>query len=672
MATAFPVRPRRDPIHTGLHSLLALIVTLLGFLVLIYTILWITKGRFLKPYFEKYASRYAERPVRVAGAFELYLNPHVHFRADGLSVGNPPWAKRPQLFEGRRLELELHTLPLILGTRRFRYVTLDGGRADLEWNRTRKNTWTFGPKSAEPPAIPAIERLGVTDTHLDYADPALALTLGVEVGDIAGANSRIDGAIGFKGRGQAHGKPFALQGRLLAPNATLAGGRNPLEAHVQVGDARIDVTGTLPGATVLEGADLKLHARGRDFNTPLGLLGVTAVTTRSYDLTSNLTKHGIEWRFTRIGGGFGDSDIAGRATLSLPNNRLLIVGDLSSRKLDILDVGPWIGFDPAALNRGTAIKTVGGAPRVIPDAHLASESLKLFDARVRYRAAAVRTGSLPISDLVMGVDLDHRRLRLAPLDLTVAGGRFTGEVTLNARVSPVVTDYDFRLGRTPIPQLLNAFHVPLAGTTGTMHARLQLRGYGDTMHRSLASASGRIAVVMPGGTLALGGSELAELNLGRYLESFLSKTLKRPTNVRCGLIAFTVKDGAATADPILIDGDRTAIRATGGFRFADESLALKIKADSKRFSIFSGQSPIRLGGYFAKTRVNPISGELLTRAGAAVVLGVVATPFAALAPFIDLGDGKTSACGPILAGAHADAMRTITKKARRTEDRGRR
>ena len=490
MATAPHARPRRDPVHTGLHSLLALLATLIGLLVLAYAILWITKGRFLKPYFERYASRYAERPVRVAGDFQLYLNPYVHFVAQGLSVGNPSWAARPHLFTARDIQLELHTLPLILGRQRFAYLTLDGGGADLEWNRARQNTWTFGPKSNGPTTIPAIERLAVTNTHLDYADPALALKLGVDVGDIAGANSRVDGAIGFTGKGTAHGKPFGLQGRLLAPNATMASGRNPLEAHLQVADARLDVTGTLPGATVLEGADLKLRARGRDFNTPLGLLGVTAISTRSYNLFANLTKRGPEWRFTRIRGGFGDSDIAGHATLSLPKERLLIVGDLSSRKLDILDVGPWIGYDPAALNKGSVIRLVGGVPRIIPDATLASNSLTIFDARVRYRAATVRTGSLPIQDVLLGVDLDHRKLRLAPMDLTVAGGRFTGEVTLNARVSPVVTDYDFRLANTPLPRLLAAFHVPLAGTTGTIRARLQLRGFGDTMRKSLASSVG--------------------------------------------------------------------------------------------------------------------------------------------------------------------------------------
>lgn len=671
MATAPHARPRRDPIHTGLHSLLAFASTLIGLLVLAYAILWITKGRFLKPYFERYASHYAHRTVTVGGDFQLYFNPHVHFRADGLAVANPPWAARPNLFTGRSVELELHTLPLILGHERLRYLMLDGADADLEWNTARQNTWTMRAPTGKPTTIPEIERAAITNTRLTYADPQLDLKLGVMVGDVGARNTSVDRPVAFHGQGTARGTPFTLAGKLTAPNATLRGGRNDIVARVDVGDSRLDITGTLPGATVLEGSDLKLHARGGNFATPFKLLGVTALATRRYDVTSDLTKAGIEWRFTRIHGRFGDSDLAGRATVSLPNDRLLFVGDLRSAKLDILDVGPWIGIDPGAIDRlrGKAVvHMVAGTPRVIPDAPLDNDSIDRFDARIDYHAAAIRTGNIPLANLHLGVDLNHSLLKLAPFDLDVVGGRLNGAVTLNARRDPVVTDYDLRLSTVPLGRMMASLGTPMTGTSVLIRGRVQLRGTGNTMRRSLATSNGRIAFVLPSGTIALGQSELVELNVGRYLESFIGKTLKKPANLRCGLVAFTVRGGQATADPVLIDADRTAIRATGGFSFTDESLRMQIKADSKRFSLFSGQSPIGLGGYFAKPAVHPISGQLLTRVGAAVVLGVVATPFAALAPFIDLGDGKSSACGPLLAGAHADAQRTISHKEARRQD----
>lgn len=90
-------------------------------------------------------------------------------------------------------------------------------------------------------------------------------------------------------------------------------------------------------------------------------------------------------------------------------------------------------------------------------------------------------------------------------------------------------------------------------------------------------------------------------------------------------------------------------RGRGGFSFGDESLAMSLEGDSKQFSLFSGQSPIKVNGYFADPSINPISAELLGRGAAAVTLGLVATPLAAIAAFIDLGDAKDVNCTPILA-----------------------
>jgi len=38
---------------------------------------------------------------------------------------------------------------------------------------------------------------------------------------------------------------------------------------------------------------------------------------------------------------------------------------------------------------------------------------------------------------------------------------------------------------------------------------------------------------------------------------------------------------------------------------------------------------------------------------------VVASPFAAIRAFVDLGDAKAAQCGPVLAGSHVAAQRDI-------------
>ncbi|MGJ3628731.1 hypothetical protein AB5I41_20770 [Sphingomonas sp. MMS24-JH45] len=56
--------------------------------------------------------------------------------------------------------------------------------------------------------------------------------------------------------------------------------------------------------------------------------------------------------------------------------------------------------------------------------------------------------------------------------------------------------------------------------------------------------------------------------------------------------------------------------------------------------------------------------QLVGRAGAALGLGLVATPVASLLAFIDPGDAKAAACGPVLAGKTAAAQRTDKGEAR--------
>lgn len=656
-AVTQPPRAARRP----LHPLVRMVLAVLALLVLAYAFLWITKGRFLKRPFERIASAQAERPVRISGDFQLYLNPNIKFRAEGLSVANPAWAERDHLVTARLIDTEIALLPLIFRERRVRFLIIDRGSIGLEWNAKRQNTWTFGADTGEPLELPAIARAAITGTTIRYRDPALDLVTDVQVENVAARDTRLPDRIAFTGRGTSRGAPFALSGAVLSPHRTLAGGDNRLEARIDVGTSRIDVSGRLRGAFDLEGSDLDLRLRGANIATPFTLLGIVVPGTRRYDISADLTKAGFEWRLTRIRGRFGDSDLAGRATFSLPAERLRIEGDLSSRTLDITDVGPWLGISPEALDArgGDALITeVSGAPRIIPDAPLASESLARFDARVRYRAARVRTGAVPIADLSLGVDLNDRLLKLSPVDFDVSGGRVTAAFTINARARPVVTDYDIRLSPVPLGQILTNFDVENSGTSLTMRGRLQLRGYGDTMHKSLASSTGRIAIIFPRGTLWVRNLELAELDVADFLEAAISKDLKKAVTVRCGLTAFTVRDGIARADPIFIDTDRNIIRGEGGFSFKDESIDLKVEADSKNFSLFSAQSPIRVNGYLAEPGVNPISGKLIGRAVAAIGLGIVASPIASIAAFVDLGDEADTDCRSVLAaGTGAEVKR---------------
>lgn len=672
VATPPPPADRRrvhwgTPVGIGL-SIIAIII---GLIVLAWAILFITKGRFLKHRFENIASSLSERQVKVAGDFQLYFDPlNVKFVADGLSVSNPSWASKPYFFAADHIDTRISTFRLIFGVKHARWLNLNNAAIDAEWDKAHQhNSWTFGDpnKKGEPFVMPTIERATASGTTVRYRDPQMLLATDQTLDTIQSTGTNINNAIHFTGSGTLRGHSFTNTGALLSPNSTITLGKTQLELHALTGATHLDVAGTLPAATQIEGSDLTIGARGPNARLLFDLLGVVIPDTRAYHFKSHLTKDGGDWEFTHLSGAFGDSDLAGKMTISLPNNRLRIDANIASHKVDIIDIGPFIGYDPNALaakgaTAAATTQTRADHPRILPDAPLRAEALKMFDAHVNYRVATIRAPHVPVSNVVLTLDLDHNLLTLSPMTMDVSGGKLAADITLNARDPAVVTDYDIRLSPTPMGKLLAGWGVDESGTTGTIAARIKMHGTGDSVRKSLATSDGRIAIIIPAGDFWTRNVQLSEFDIGVFVQRLLQKQLKKPVHINCGLIAFTVKEGVAAADPILIDTDANVMAAKGGFSFQDESMNVQFRADAKKFSVFSGQSPVNIGGYFAAPKLGIITPQLLERGGAAIALGVVATPFASVLAFVDPGDAKSAACSPVLAAAPASAQHTTKGK----------
>lgn len=656
--TASLVQERRHwprPIVIALRVIGGVLIALF----LAWAILYVTKGRFLRGTFERIASNATGREVHVAGDFQFYFDPiDVRYVAEQLRISGPAWAGSGDFFAAKRIEANVATFSFIWGERRINLLGLEGGTVDLRWDEAgRRNTWTFNKEKGEPLDLPLIRRAVIAGTRIHYRDPRLRLAANIAVDTVEARDDRLDNTIRFSGDGTARGTPFTLWGALLSPNATVAGGQNQLALRINGADTRADITGTLPGATEIEGAKLRADVRGGNLADAFAVFGIAVPDTRRYRLRSALTRQGDEWRFTGLRGRFGDSDLAGRMTVRIGEPRLFLDADLTTRTLDIVDAGPFIGYSPSASAAGDVRERIAGTPRILPDAPLRVEALRNFDARVNWKVARVRAEQLPLSDLTLGLSLDDRLLKLSPFNFAMARGTVRSDIAINARNPAVLTEYDIRLSPTPMGVLLRGLGVEESGTTGTLSARAKLTGIGNSVRKSLAASNGRIAVMLPRGSFWTRNIQLSELDIGTFIQKMFEGRLKEPVQINCGLIAFSVRDGIAAADPILIDTQKNVMLGRGGFSFRNESLDLAFRADSKKFSLFAGQSPVGIGGSFAQPSIDVISPELLGRAGAGLGLGVVATPVASFLAFLDVGDAKSADCGPVLAGATARAQR---------------
>lgn len=650
---------------------IGILVTLVALVAAIWLVLFLTKGRFLRPYFEKFASSSLGRPVGVTGEFNLYFAPiDIAFRADGLTIANADWAGAKPFLHADHLGLSLETLPLLTGKRRISTMQADGFQVAAQWDKAhRRNNWTFGSGPPKPLTIPDIIQASLRNSSITYDDPLLQLNAQIAIKPLYAANSVLQGGLMFDGTGRLRGRPIRFSGNIAqADRALLRGGSSRVTLHGEGARTRIDLTGTMPGITSFDDGRYHLEAHGRNMADLFNLIGVAVVETRPYVVEADVSRPSADWTFERIRGRFGDSDLAGLLRVGLRGERLYLKADLQTRALNLLDAAPFLGYDPERLDRlGTKglVTQENGHPRILPDAPLRSDAINRFDADVRYRVTRIVAQDFPVGDIDATLHLDHGLMRLDPVTAVVATGKFDAKVTLDARAPQVITDYAMHLSPTPMGKLLYRFGVEESGTTGTLGARLAMRGVGNSLRDSLAHADGRMAFIIPAGTMWARNIQLAELDLGTFLQKMFAKKLKEPVQIRCGLLGFTVKDGISSADPILIDTKKNVITGRGQFSFRDESINMGLRADAKTFSLFSLQSPVGIKGYFAAPGLKVITPQLLTRMGAGAALGAAVNPFAALIAFVDPGDAQSAACGPVLAGARASAQRTVKGKVRK-------
>ena len=325
-----------------------IVIGIVATLFVIWLVLYITKGRFLKHPFERIAGKAAGRAVTVRGDFQLYFAPfQIKFYAEGLSVANPAWATRPNLFQARRIDTRIAPLSLIFGKRHVYWLDLDGGAVDLEWNTAHDaNTWTFADKGGKPFEVPRIDRATVAGTTLRYIDPRMRLLADLGIDTINAVDKRIGKAVGLRGTGQIRDTPFRVAAQLLSPDATVNRGENKLTLRAWAANNVIDVAGTLPSATDIEDVPLQTAARGRNLAELLGIIGVVLPATRDYSLRAQLVKDGAEYRLTKLAGRFGNSDLAGRLTVT--NGERLRLDDLRTHVCDLLSGMFSLGGQPDA------------------------------------------------------------------------------------------------------------------------------------------------------------------------------------------------------------------------------------------------------------------------------------------------------------------------------------
>jgi uncharacterized protein involved in outer membrane biogenesis len=452
-----------------------------------------------------------------------------------------------------------------------------------------------------------------------------------------------------------NGKPFELNlnGEPLIgvqPSQPYA-----FEAAVAAADIKLNTNVTISRPFDLAALQAKFHLSGSDLADVYYLTGLALPNTPPYDVSGTLVRDQLTFRVDDFQGKLGSSDVAGKLGIDTGHERPKLSAILASKQLNLADLAAPLGTEATPDRKSNTLARpatpVAASPPalLLPDADLQIERVRGMDADVQFDAASVSASKMPMKKVHFHLNLDNGKITLDPLAFQLPQGEFSGMVTVDAQGATPKTNIDMKLRNVDLAQFKpkSGKQAPLEGQ---LLGRIKLQGSGTSVHKTAENVDGDITLVIPSGEMREAFAELTGIDLARGLGLILTKN-ERNTAVRCGVASFKAAGGELTATTLVIDTTHVLVAGQGGINLKTEALDLSLRGQPKEARMLRLRTPITLRGSLLEPKIGVQPGKLAAQTGAAVALGALLTPVAAVLAFVDGGLAKDANCAALIGQA---------------------
>lgn len=573
---------------------------------------------------------------------------------EGLTVANAAWAKEPSMAEVERVRMRV-SLPALLRLRwELPELAIIRPRVRLEQNEEGVANWDFtaGKLAAEATTpddrseMPLIGDFLIEEGALSYRDLRKGIDFRSRISNVAARDT--DRKVRVEGDGTIERKPFTVTlvaGSLMSLRA--AEDPYPVRLDLAAGGTKLALDGTMRDPIRLEGADFQLSLSGPDLAEIFPIFGIPTPTTAPYSLSGRMQRDEGRWRVDDLKGEVGESDLSGSVAIDPREEIPLIQANLLSRKLRLIDLGGLIGLDPGEEDPSASVAPPG---KVLPDVPVELARLRAADMDVQFTGQNVVVPDLPLREVDFHLILKGGQARLEPLRFKAEIGEIAGTVVLDGRQDVPIGNFDLGIRNLGLRPFFKGTRFE-PETEGALAGRIQLRGTGSSLSDILGTSDGEAVLVMENGTLSHLLVELAGLDAAEALANLIAGD--DAIKVRCFVSDFDVKKGMMQSRTLVLDTTDTNIKGKLALDLGQERLEGRLQPEPKDFSPLSARVPITLGGTFKEPAVGVEGGKLALKGGAAVALGVLLTPLAAIVPFLDAGGGEDSPCRSLINQAQA-------------------
>ncbi|MHB8848693.1 MAG: AsmA family protein [Burkholderiales bacterium] len=595
------------------------------------------------------------RTLLIKGNLSVQLGwPVIRFQVGDVTFANPAWAAQPLMLSVKRIDSGINLARLFDHEVLIPNVRLEQPLIFLEISPDGRKNWLLDRKQKKSGTTPTIGNILLDNGQITFLQPAQHTDIVALLSTRQIAPGRSAGDIVFSASGKFKGLQLSAHGnggRILSLNDADLPYR--LNIAAQLGQTKVNAAGTITNLAHFSAVDLDVALSGESLDQLYPLIGITLPRTPEYATKGHLLHNDKKWQYENFSGRIGKSDIEGNFAVDQNGQRPFLSGNLTSKLLDLADLGPLVGKKPAPK---IAVKPNGNEPPsatagksakkdVLPDMPFRTQRWGKMNADVMIHATRiVREKALPIENLTTRIQLRDSVLTLNPLNFGVAGGNLDGAITLDGQRNPIHAAILVHARKLLLKKLFPT--VKLSKTSiGQVNGDFDLSGNGDAVKQMLGSANGKFVLLIDSGEISKMMLETAQLHLWEMLETklFGDKNIK----INCAIANFNVDNGVFQTRTLLLDTGITTVVGNGDIDMKQESLHIDLKPHTKVLSPVALRTPIYIRGTFAKPDITVNKTDLALQGAGAVVLGAI-NPLLAIIPLIETGPGKDSECGKLI------------------------
>lgn len=605
----------------------------------------VDRGPLRAPFLHFVAARVG-RPISVAGPLEthlLSLTPRL--TAEKVSIGNPNWMPPGTMAEIGRLSLTLE-LPIFSRPWVIERLDLQQAKLHLVRDSTGRANWTWtDPVRPDSHGLPLIRRLGLPETRIELDDGMRHVHF---EGTIAARTP--SARLAIEGSGQLNGRSV----RLLITGDALASasptGPYQFTFLESSSGSRLSGHGRLLRPFDLRHLETSFEGEGDNLKDLYFLIGLNLPDSGHYRLSGTLERRGLRFQYRDLLMTTGASDLRGTLATELVGERRTIDAHLRSDTLRVQDFG--------ARAAGRLAAPPGADAPLLPDSIWRLAVLGREEGTIHYRASAVPLGGQTLRELTARAAIAHGVLAVKSVSGSLDSGKLSGGLQLDVTHDVPAVDVDLRLSGLQLGEL-KLKSGKAAPLEGPLQARILLASHGSTWHELATNASGTLTAVVPHGAMRASLAELAGLDLARGLGLMLDKS-HEDTPLRCGIASLQAQQGTLTVRTLVIDTDPVLITGSGSLSLESEMWDLNLHGRPKKPRLLRVRAPLEIRGSLRHPTLHIAGHTALAQAGAAVALGAVLTPLAAVLAFVDPGLAKDVNCAALLEQAKSAGVQTPT------------